>query len=230
MRIIDKNTDFYDYLQNIYRDNSLTFDRTDSFVLTKDILCDHLYTAWRWKNKDTHRFLLLQICNTFWLFLIEITAFDSCCKPISYNIKVLTTWKNYDKNRVLIQLDVIEFGLCEYLLGTYYDCQWRYDEQKIMNNIPMLINRIDTNDFRVRSSINKHTVYHGDKVAVEKHIPLFKACGIANCVDPLSVYLSLDEYFSLEKQSQERTSSTGLTNKEKIENHGFSTKTSFRGK
>ena len=42
MRIIDKNTDFYDFLQNMYPDNSLTFDRTDSFVLTKDILCKHL--------------------------------------------------------------------------------------------------------------------------------------------------------------------------------------------
>ncbi len=31
MRIIDKNTDFYDCCQNMYRDNSLTFDRTDSF-------------------------------------------------------------------------------------------------------------------------------------------------------------------------------------------------------
>lgn len=29
MRIIDKNTDFYDFYQNIYRDDSVTFDRCE---------------------------------------------------------------------------------------------------------------------------------------------------------------------------------------------------------
>ena len=39
MRIIDKNKDFYDYLQGIYPDRLLVFDRTGSFVLTKQALC-----------------------------------------------------------------------------------------------------------------------------------------------------------------------------------------------
>ena len=41
MRIIDKNTDFYDYYQNIYPDDSLIFDRTDSFLLSKEDLCGY---------------------------------------------------------------------------------------------------------------------------------------------------------------------------------------------
>ena len=43
MRIIDKNTDFYDYLQYMwgYYDSS-SFDRTDSFLLTKDEFCECL--------------------------------------------------------------------------------------------------------------------------------------------------------------------------------------------
>ena len=44
MRIIDKNTDFYDYWQNVYKDDTFTFDRRDSFLLTKEILCSNLYT------------------------------------------------------------------------------------------------------------------------------------------------------------------------------------------
>ena len=53
---------------------------------------------------------------------------------------------------------------------------------------------------------------------------------MADYIDPLEMFLSLEEYFSLEKQANERSESIGLTDKERIENHGFSTKTSFRGK
>lgn len=31
MKILDKNTDFYDFYQNVYRDNTYTFDRTTLF-------------------------------------------------------------------------------------------------------------------------------------------------------------------------------------------------------
>ena len=42
MRIIDNNTDYYDWLQNVYPDDSLVFDRRDSFLVTKEIFCNHL--------------------------------------------------------------------------------------------------------------------------------------------------------------------------------------------
>ena len=42
MRIIDKNTDFYDFYQGIYRDDTITFDRTESFLLTKELMCEDL--------------------------------------------------------------------------------------------------------------------------------------------------------------------------------------------
>lgn len=46
MRIIDKNTDFYDYIQYMWGyDDSSYFDRTDSFLLTKEEFCEHLHRA-----------------------------------------------------------------------------------------------------------------------------------------------------------------------------------------
>ena len=69
MRIIDKNTDFYDYYQNIYHDDSLTFDRTDSFLLTKENLCGYLPVD-KYTPEGDFEYLLLQVCNTFWLFLV----------------------------------------------------------------------------------------------------------------------------------------------------------------
>lgn len=74
------------------------------------------------------------------------------------------------------------------------------------------------------------TVFYGSKTYAEKHIPLLKATGFADQIDPLSIYLAFEEYFSLEKSSTERTESIGLTDREKIENHGFDIKRSFRGR
>ena len=35
MKIIDKNKDFYDYLQDVYKDDRYTFDRRDSYVVSR---------------------------------------------------------------------------------------------------------------------------------------------------------------------------------------------------
>lgn len=233
MRIIDKNTDFYDYWQNIYPDSSITFDRTDSFLLTKDIMCEHLHVARarsRFIKDELSNFVLLQICNTFWLFLAEVTKVTDYDRPLDYTIELLASWKNYNKSRSMIRLDVVKFGWHVY--SVYRDDRHIgvYDTSKLRSKPDTLVKSIDTNDFQVFDSVNKHTIYRGDNTQVEKHIPLLKACGIANCVDPLEVFLAFEEYFSLEKSSNERTASVGLTNLEKIGNHGFDVKTSFRGK
>ena len=44
MRIIDKNTDYYDYLQD--SEDTLVFDRRGSYLLTKDRLCEVLVPAY----------------------------------------------------------------------------------------------------------------------------------------------------------------------------------------
>ena len=239
MRIIDKNTDFYDYLQNVYRDDSITFDRTDSYLLTKEMLCGCLYRSIHKPELHDYSLLLLQVCNTFWLFLTDLTEIDDknmycSAVPVNYNMELLSTWKNCGKPRVLIKLEVIsfKFGLSA-LIGNrkygYYS-KYKLDREKIISKLDSLVQAINANDYKVESTIDKHTICLGDGSWVEKHIPLLKACGIANLIDPLEVYLAFEEYFSREKTESERTESVGITDKEKIENHGFDTKTSFRGK
>ena len=49
-------------------------------------------------------------------------------------------------------------------------------------------------------------------------------------MDAHETYLAFEEYFSLEKTSQERRDPLGTTDIDKIESHGFDKKTSFRGK
>lgn len=237
MRIIDKNTDFYDFYQNIYRDDSTTFDRTDSFLLTKEIMCEYLYSHksyWDRKNgrNNLHNlnFVLLQVCNTFWLFLAETTKTDEHDRPQDYSIEVLETWKNYEKNRVLISVDVISFDWDITHLVSIYKNGWEYEKESILKKTSLLIQSINMGNYKINRSINSHTIYHGDNKQVEKHLPLLKASGMSVHIDPLEIYLSFEEYFSLEKTSMERIYSKDITDEEKIENHGFDTKVSFRGK
>ena len=237
MRIIDKNTDFYDFYQGIYRDDTITFDRTDSFLLTKELMCEYLSSqrGWtRWSN-ERYSFILLQVCHSLWLFLVDITQWDerkySGARDVTnYNMELIAKWKNYDKTRCLINLEIIRFKRdvnsalrCEGYLP-------EYDRRKVFDRSDVLIHAIDTGNYAVERQIGSHKVYRGDNKTEEKHIPLLKACGIANCIEPLEMYLAFEEFFSLERSAQERTESKGLTDKERISNHGFDVKTSFRGK
>lgn len=222
MRIIDKNTDFYDYWQNVYKDDTFTFDRRDSFLLTKEMICAslNLKKYWSWITKkyeyDKKFHMLLQICNTFWLFKIEVTKIEwsnNFIKARDYDIELIAHWKNFDLPRKLISIDLIKFGYFGWIEPTVND----------------YIRCINTNDYREEIYLTKHMIKQGEKW-VDKTIPILKACGIANCIDAHEVYLAFEEYFALEKSSTERREPLGTTDIDKIESHGFDKKTSFRGK
>ena len=200
-------------------------------------MCEHLVVprsyspASRKRKKEVNNFLLLQVCNTFWLFLVRIKDFSEFGRANAYTLELITKWKNYDKTRVLIQLDVISFKWSvtdQFSNGFFSDS---YNLDKLFNKRDILIQAVNNNDYRIERKIDKHVV-RGDNPdkPVEKHIPLLKACGMARFVDPLDIFLSFEEYFSLEKTAAERTDAIGTTNSDKIENHGFDKKTSFRGK
>ena len=231
MRIIDKNTDFYDFWQGVYPDNSITFDRTDSFLLTKEIFCEHLSFVTSYpRHGRKQNFCLLQVCHSFWLFLTDITDTTKCGFPKDYTVELLATWKNYNSQRRLIRLDLIDFDwyVCS---GLYIGMgDHTYDMEKVRGRIQTLIQAVDTGNLRVRASIDRHMIRKDGGEQIEKHIPLLKACGIGSCMESLDIFLAFEEYFSLEKSSAEKTDSVGLTDHEKIGNHGFDTKTSFRGK
>lgn len=222
MKIIDKNTDFYDYYQNVYIDNTFTFDRRDSFVLTKELMCTFINKLhyWQWPKLESSKYIyaLLQICNTYWLFSIHLTKFDKFQRAEDYEVELLKKWRNCNKPRKLCNLEIINVYLYnKYLIKTN------------LETVDNLVKAIDTNNYKVEIRIDKHTIYNGN-TKIEKHIPLLKASGLANYLDAHEVYLSFEEYFSLEKTSSERREPLGTTDIDKIESHGFDKKISFRGK
>ena len=234
MRIIDKNTDFYDYCQNMYRDNSLTFDRTDSFILSKDDLCGYLHVD-KYTMEGDFEYLLLQVCNTLWLFLVTIVKINEDRMVEDYTVELLSSWRNYNKPHCLIQLDVISFGWdIRHKLFTcfipWYQRLGENEKQKVREKKSILLDAVNTNNYQVENKIDRQRVNIGGNEWVEKHIPLLHSCGLASWIDPLDIYLAFEEYFSQEKTASERSESVGLTDKERIENHGFDVKISFRGK
>jgi len=214
MRIIDKNTDFYDYLQYIYRDDTYVFDRRDSFMLTKEELCYHL----GWYDHKKTAYLLLQVCHSFWLFRADMEYDNIFAYAIDYSLTLVGTWKNYSAQRVLYKLSTIKFD--------FFKIRRLPDEMSSSE----LIDAVKHENYETVEVLNKFTIYNGDNTKKVKTIPLLSECGLSKYIEPLDIYLSLEEYFSLEKSSNERTEPLGTTNDDRVTRHGFDLKTSFRGK
>ena len=236
MRIIDKNHDFYDYLQDPTDDRTV-FDRRNSFLLTKDMVCDKLYCPDH-RNDSNHRFLLLQCGSTFWLFLLTITErrtarWSTISDITNYDLELLSMWKNYDKDRKLISFTMVDFLNLYSLLPRWLGGPDEDFYNKLKSAAGKLQYSIDHNEFRVRRSFDRYEVarsYKNTYVTEIKDVPLLHACGVSELVDPQLMFCAIEEYFSMEKTAAETTEPKGATNDDKIIMHGFDTKTSFRGK
>ena len=222
MRIIDKLYDYYDYLQD--HNDTLVFDRRNSYVVTKeDILCT-LDT--RCGRKDN--LLMLQCGATYWLFRVNMTKIDesqehALPRPLDYDMELLIFWKDYEHGIKLLKFDRLE-DIC------WRSISWQhrnisFDMIRTRNEI--LRDAIIHRNFEYADSYNEHC----DPQKKGTYLyPILKECGIASLVDPETLFYAIEEYFSLKKTESEKTVAEGTTNTDKIINHGFDTKTSFRGK
>lgn len=224
MRIIDKNTDFYDYLQD--PTDTIVFDRRNSFLLTKEDICNSIpYSGFR---DSKYRFILLQCGASFWLFLLTITKIDKNAFAKDYNLKLLINWKNYNKPNKLLSINIINFGY----YYKFYNCKKQdIDIDLLEKNINDLKDAIDHNNFNKITDLSNLTEYKSYKSGFKKEIktfPLLKACGMINLIDAQTLFCDIEEYFSIEKMKIETTEPKGVTNNDKIIMHGFDTKISFR--
>ena len=236
MRIIDKNTDYYDYLQD--SEDTLVFDRRGSYLLTKDRLCEVLTSAYDYTifTKDTsihekhrYKYVLLQCGATFWLILLYDVQYNNYGRPTEYKMELLSTWKDYSKYREILKLTEISFMyktlVRQKKKETYYEF--------IKSNVPRMVTAIQSNNLSNTYNLNGYEVGKSCKnkwIREIRTIPILTACGIADIIDPIDVFTSLEEHFSLLKTESERIDPIGATNDDKITMHGFDTKTSFRGK
>lgn len=223
MRIIDKKTDYYDYLQD--NGDDLVFDRRDSRDLTKKEIMETIEMMRYHSDGVPHIFLVLQCGATHRLFSVEgsVEKADYRERVKDYNIELLSTWKDYNHPLELLSLKVIDFK--ESWKYDFYNREWcrrklkrTISKEKLREKSSMLRDAIINGEYRVCEEYN------------DKGFLLLKSSGIPNVIGPEEIYNAIDEYFSLEKTAAESTVAEGTTNNDKIKNHGFDTKTSFRGK
>lgn len=230
MRIIDKNYDYYDYLQD--PSDNLVFDRRGSFLLTKESVCDGIHYA-GWYDDENYRIGLLQCGATYWLLLFTITAYNkselylSDTTPKDYDIEILATCKDYKKPRQVIALHIIHFNeFWKYGLGIRSTIA---DVKKVVADLQKAVVNKEYEQVRSFCTHTKTIEKKGRWIRETQTIPILSACGIANIITPEDMYNALDEHFALEKSDAESTVAEGTTNNDKIVNHGFDVKASFRG-
>lgn len=225
MRIIDRQTDYYDYLQD--NGDDLVFDRRGSRSLTKEEIRQTISIVLESYIHVPHIFLILQCGATYWLLSVEGSISvnkDGYGKKIEdYDIELLSTWKDYNHSLELLSLKAIDFN--ESWKYDFYDKKWR--RRKLERTLSKERLR------EVSSKLRDAVINRDYKVYREysyKDFLLLKSSGIPNVIGPEEIYNAIDEHFSLKKTAAESTVAEGTTNNDKIKNHGFDTKTSFRGK
>ena len=232
MRIIDKNHDFYDYLQD--PSDTIIFDRRGSFLLDKKRICEAMRKS-NWlgysHNNYTHNFITLQCGAVFWIFLATVTKFDNNSYyhdnelPEDYKLELLYSWKDYDANNELIKITV---HACHWYKYDYNKKTWLFDRNyEVPESLKHIVrdkNAVDVSTYKTSIQTKKgwNDIIH-DK-------PLLRGTGISNLIDPVEIFCAIEEHFSRIKTSSETTEPKGATNNDKIIMHGFDTKTSFRGK
>lgn len=233
MRIIDKNQDFYDYLQS--PTDSIVFDRRGSFLLTKQMVCDQASIVVTFERNQCYRFLLLQCGAAFWLVLLKITKTDGrgIYDVLDYDLELLASWKDYHTERVPLGLYLVTFPF-RYMPFSRSE---RLSEEEIYDDIRKDADKLKDacihKEYHSKRNIgvmHVHTDYKSGWTTKSYTIPLLKACGISALLDPVEVFSAIEEHFSMEKTEAEKTEPAGATNDDKIIMHGFDTKTSFRGK
>lgn len=212
MQILDKNKDFYDFYQNIYIDKTYTFDRRKSVYFHKEEWNDIFFNSAR-----DYIYYVLQVGYSRYLY--KITYIDVSKATVfvpshldNYKVELVKYWKNYDN------LVDFEFGIAEELESYgYKNNNSRYDRSKYeQQNIDSLYN----------TELKKAYLYASRLKG--RSYPILCESGIASCTDSHQLYMDIEEWLSAQKERELRTESKDITDKQKIVNHGFDARESFR--
>lgn len=204
MRIISKIKDFYDYISYELsdKDDDIVFDRRNFYVLTKKDIISFL----GFEGYKATKYLVFQVGYLFYLievYDVEYKDVIACGVKIrefsNYKMKVLAKWHNYNK-KVIMEFYKI-----------YRPFYYKTNEQFV--------------NYVKNSKLDEDDRYTDD---FENKALILNETGLASILDPKEIYLALDEYFSSLITDKEKTESAGITNNEKIVNHGFDKKISFR--
>ena len=204
MQILDKNKDFYDFYQNIYIDKTYTFDRRKSVYFHKEDWNDIFFNSER-----DYIYYVLQVGYSRYLYKITYLGISTgwIIHLDNYKVELVKYWKNYDN------LVDFEFGIAEKLESYgYKNYHPSYEKQSI--------------DSLYNTELKKAYLYASR--LKDRSYPILYESGIASCTDSHQLYMDIEEWLSAQKERELRTESKDITDKQKIVNHGFDARESFR--
>lgn len=204
MQILDKNKDFYDFYQNIYIDKTYIFDRRKSVYFHKEDWNDIFFNSER-----NYIYYVLQVGYSRYLYKITYLGVSTgwIIHLDNYKVELVKYWKNYDN------LADFEFGIAEELESYgYKNYHPSYEKQSI--------------DSLYNTELKKAYLYFSRLKG--RSYPILYESGIASCTDSHQLYMDIEEWLSAQKERELRTESKDITDKQKIVNHGFDARESFR--
>lgn len=215
MFIIDKNKDYYDYLSHIYGvDKKVTFDRRGSVVLedTSQLLLtlfdgrdiDGVVKKKKifW-DRDYKLYFILETGSVQYLFSVDNVE-ETKSDDIHFSVRI--TKVDVDLVHVFKENKNF-FGSPLSLRKVRVEQSYAWKERKYRTIIT---------DF-------KSTVKPSDK---EIKLPIFSNTKIPAIIPAMDIWQNISTYISSLKT--EKDVDIPLTDKDKLINHGFDTKTSFR--
>lgn len=235
MKIIDKNKDYYDYLQYQLKDDKYTFDRRSSYNLSKEEFMESL-TGISLTERLAHcghgddRQFILQVGANYWFMNLHITGYrydGPCGYANGYTLELIDHWVDFNKPRVALKLSCITFYFHTLSVGGILNMALvDIHDKKVLKAIKEAVRAYD---YKIVTTYDSFSINRNGE-SEKKTIPILQHIGIPSIIPAEDIYRALEEHFNLLVTESERSESIGLTNKEKIVNHGFDLKTSFRGK
>ena len=214
LRIIDKNKDYYDYLAyQADSDDGVTFDRRGSIplrsvdffnVLSEDVKNHrYYYRRWFWKEEpaEYNKFFAIRAGVKFFLIGLKLEVDETDfrnCILKSYKMNLIKIFEDFDYRGKL--LDIVSV----------------YDSDILLN----LVNKKKIENIKLSELIIEN-------LGLPDGFYILKNIGIPSIISPEEIYYGIETYlFSL--KNDKHCESKNLTDSEKIVNHGFDKKTSFR--
>ena len=166
-----------------------------------------------YNNERNYIYYVLQVGYSRYLYKITYLGVSTgwIIHLDNYKVELVKYWKNYDN------LVDFEFGIAEELRNYGYKNDYRYDRSRYeKQSIDSLYN----------TKLLKAYLY--DSRLKDRSYPILCESGIASCTDSHQLYMDIEEWLSAQKERELRTESKDITDKQKIVNHGFDTRESFR--
>lgn len=204
MIIIDRNTDYYDYVSNLYgKDPKIVFDRRGSILLTANIdlytnPIKNFYKRYLYTNKPERFYSLLEIGTKQYLIQGYNIKRDRTTElPTRCDLRLLRTYNN-QKNYYHYPLSIQQVRVA-YRFGV--------SEETTIENM----------------SFEEAIQTFEDRLIP---LPILRETDITKIIEPTEIWSELQNYIS--SLNNERDTNLPMTQEERAELHGFDRKTSFR--